>query len=184
MTWENKGLTDNHSRHNNYPSILQPFSANAVFKNYARQRITVFLATYSQGNNIKGSYNCTCKGGFKGDGRTNCIDEVVLKSTTYHRVQNGTYLSLKIEWIHFTTLEFSISFVNIFVIPRGKSIPQNKLICDCTSSGEPTKVLGTLLPRPLLFHRVHSLLILLPPMKRWQRLIYLNLLSHLKFPSL
>ena len=28
-------------------------------------------------NNTKGSYNCTCKGGFKGDGRINCTGKIL-----------------------------------------------------------------------------------------------------------
>ena len=37
-------------------------------------------------NNTKGSYNCTCKDGFEGDGK-NCTGEILFKSTTAKSLQ-------------------------------------------------------------------------------------------------
>ena len=76
-------------------------------------------------NNTKGSYNCTCKGGFKGDGRINCTGKVLLKSIPNHKSQNGTFLSSKtelpatFEFACLTTQEFSVSsFDSLSTLPK------------------------------------------------------------------
>ena len=75
-------------------------------------------------NNTKGSYNCTCNEGFKGDGRINCTGKVLLKSIPNHKSQNGTFLSSKtelpatFEFARLTTQEFSVSsFDSLSTLP-------------------------------------------------------------------
>ena len=38
--------------------------------------------------NTKGSYNCTCKDGFEGDGRNNCTGKIHFKSIIIKSLQN------------------------------------------------------------------------------------------------
>ena len=76
-------------------------------------------------NNTKGSYNCTCNEGFKGDGRINCTGKVLLRSIPNHQSQNGTFLSSKTElpatfkFARLTTQEFSVSsFDSLSTLPK------------------------------------------------------------------
>ena len=39
-------------------------------------------------NNTKGSYNCTCKDGFEGDGRNNCTGKIHFKSIIIKSLKN------------------------------------------------------------------------------------------------
>ena len=39
-------------------------------------------------NNTKGSYNCTCKDGFEGDGRNNCTGKIHFKRIIIKSLQN------------------------------------------------------------------------------------------------
>ena len=68
-------------RDNSYQGLMY------IFENECQQNAAC--------NNTKGSYNCTCKGGFKGDGRINCTGKILLKSIANHQDQNGISLSSK-----------------------------------------------------------------------------------------
>ncbi|XP_015751581.1 PREDICTED: protein jagged-1-like isoform X4 [Acropora digitifera] len=48
-------------------------------------------------NNTKGSYNCTCKGGFKGDGRLNCTEHTLQDSVIIGG--NLTYFANLSDWL-------------------------------------------------------------------------------------
>ncbi|XP_067047298.1 uncharacterized protein [Acropora muricata] len=47
--------------------------------------------------NTKGSYNCTCKGGFKGDGRINCTEHTLQDSVIIGH--NETYFGVLSNWL-------------------------------------------------------------------------------------
>ncbi|XP_044181736.1 uncharacterized protein LOC122962616 [Acropora millepora] len=48
-------------------------------------------------NNTKGSYNCTCNGGFKGDGRINCTEHTLQDSVIIGDKQ--TYFEMLSDWL-------------------------------------------------------------------------------------
>ncbi|XP_074607735.1 uncharacterized protein LOC141860508 isoform X2 [Acropora palmata] len=48
-------------------------------------------------HNTKGSYNCTCKGGFKGDGRLNCTEHTLQDSVIIG--DNQTYFGMLSNWL-------------------------------------------------------------------------------------
>ena len=74
--------------------ILAPDIDECSIENECHQNATC--------NNTKGSYNYTCNGRFKGDGKINCTGKILLKCITNPKDQKGNiYLSLStpFKWI-------------------------------------------------------------------------------------
>ncbi|XP_044181238.1 protein jagged-1-like [Acropora millepora] len=82
---------------NDYKCICKGFKGKNCEKDIDECHIANQCHQNATCNNTKGSYNCTCKGGFKGDGRINC---------TEHRLQdsaiigdNQTYFGMLSDWL-------------------------------------------------------------------------------------